>query len=240
MCPRDSSTRARSATRSETSCSGRSGTWSVPHGVEGVTRGARATHTHTIATPDHQLTATEATRCGSSTLDPESTDQLSRSFVGPGLASGSAGTTVPIQYEGDCPADITRLGVGPTSAVYVDDNGDLKRLGNVPFTRALEVVGTCDEMGNAMLAFASPTAPYELNVLDFGAVGDGVTDDLPAFKAALAGFGSVNPMISRGGRIRVPPGNYRLNGDLPITIECILEGASGGNGHGASRPQVGG
>lgn len=69
---------------------------------------------------------------------------------------------------------------------------------------------------NAILFQASITAPSERNgqekfneivsVKDFGAVGDGVTDDSAAFNAAIAYFDGLAG--NRGGTIYVPPGIY--------------------------------
>ena len=49
------------------------------------------------------------------------------------------------------------------------------------------------------------------NVRDFGALGDGVTDDQPAFAAAVAAMPT-----PYGGMIHVPPGTYLLNSDWVI------------------------
>lgn len=73
-----------------------------------------------------------------------------------------------------------------------------------------------------------------LNVRDFGAVGDGVTDDLHAFQAAIEAlrpsvtprFGSVDNV---GGVICVPRGNYKLAGNLVINRSIRLEGETGGS-----------
>jgi hypothetical protein len=83
------------------------------------------------------------------------------------------------------------------------------------------------------------------NVRDFGAVGDGVTDDLPAFKAALEAMGSAIAAERTGARLFVPPvsepgegareGYYFLNGNLDITREIVLEGAAGGGGNTATK-----
>lgn len=70
---------------------------------------------------------------------------------------------------------------------------------------------------------ALPDGSY--NVKTFGAKGDGTTDDLPAFDCALN-------RIGRGGRIgailRLPPGIYRLKGQLIINKVMIIEGAGWG------------
>lgn len=62
-----------------------------------------------------------------------------------------------------------------------------------------------------------------LNVRSFGAVGDGVTDDLPAFHAAIAAIRSQSKST-----LYVPTGTYYLNGDLIIDQPCVLQGCSVG------------
>tara|TARA_R110000868_G_scaffold25649_1_gene99856 strand:+ start:1740 stop:3290 length:1551 start_codon:yes stop_codon:yes gene_type:complete len=57
-----------------------------------------------------------------------------------------------------------------------------------------------------------------VNVLDFGAVGDGVTDDTTAFTAAI----SAAP--STGQRIYVPAGTYLISSKLTLNKEILLFG----------------
>ena len=66
-----------------------------------------------------------------------------------------------------------------------------------------------------------------ISVKDFGAVGDGVTDDLPAFQAA---HDSLSPAGSSvGGEIWIPPGNYYLAGTWVINKRVKISGASKGD-----------
>lgn len=65
-----------------------------------------------------------------------------------------------------------------------------------------------------------------VSVKDFGAVGDGVTDDTAAFNAALT-YLSANRINGRGlGKIRVPRGRYLCNGTITIAsaLSLIFEG----------------
>src|SRR6266849_6235555 len=59
------------------------------------------------------------------------------------------------------------------------------------------------------------------NVKEFGAIGDSVTDDLPAFNAALAA------MPTAGGKLIIPNGTYKLSAPFRINKRIILEGAGG-------------
>ncbi|MFT7135084.1 MAG: hypothetical protein ACI80I_001076, partial [Akkermansiaceae bacterium] len=56
----------------------------------------------------------------------------------------------------------------------------------------------------------------QIDVRDFGAVGDGVTDDTAAFNAANA--------ASAGRRVLVSKGTYFLNGDVTFDTETLFEG----------------
>ena len=59
------------------------------------------------------------------------------------------------------------------------------------------------------------------SVLDFGATGDGVTDNTPAFAEALAEAGK------KGGIVYAPPGRYRFEGHLTIPVGVTLMGSFG-------------
>lgn len=63
----------------------------------------------------------------------------------------------------------------------------------------------------------------EVNVLDFGAQGDGVTDDAPAFTAAIAAL-----YARKGGRLVVPPSTAGYALAAPIVVDPSQY--SGGNG----------
>jgi len=63
-----------------------------------------------------------------------------------------------------------------------------------------------------------PNVPPGVSVKDFGATGDGATDDTAAFVKALAEV--------KSGAIEVPPGRYRITGLLEITRpNVVLRGA---------------
>jgi hypothetical protein len=57
-----------------------------------------------------------------------------------------------------------------------------------------------------------------VNVRDFGAVGDGVTDETEAFQKALDSLGAV------GGVVYVPQGQYRFSGSLNVPQGATLRG----------------
>lgn len=78
----------------------------------------------------------------------------------------------------------------------------------------------------ALIDIASITTKHNntdiANVKDFGAKGDGVTDDTQAFKDAIASRGTI------GGIVQVPRGNYKITDTLDIqhSIRIIGQGWS--------------
>jgi len=58
----------------------------------------------------------------------------------------------------------------------------------------------------------------DFNVMDYGAVPDGKTDNTKAFQTALDDAGKV------GGIVRVPAGKFRFDGNLIIPRGTSLEG----------------
>lgn len=94
------------------------------------------------------------------------------------------------------------------------------------------VVGTCDENGHLAIvprASRDASAPHVFNVKAYGAVGDGVTDDSPAVRAALEALGDVTAAdVGLRGRVWFPPGNYFLETPVDVEVRCIIEGTIGG------------
>ena len=62
------------------------------------------------------------------------------------------------------------------------------------------------------------------NIRDFGAVGDGRTDDTVAFKSAMAVIASNN-----GGTLAIPDGEYIVNGPVSIPSGLVMHGTNGLN-----------
>lgn len=64
---------------------------------------------------------------------------------------------------------------------------------------------------------------YALNVKNFGAVGDGSTDDIAAFQAVTA-----KARTTSGARIHIPKGTYRLSKAWINDANCVIEGDGNG------------
>ena len=60
-----------------------------------------------------------------------------------------------------------------------------------------------------------------VSVKDFGAVGDGVTDDTAAIQSAVT--------AAAGGRLYIPAGNYRVTSTVNVTHPTYIEGDGQGN-----------
>lgn len=102
------------------------------------------------------------------------------------------------------PSATTGLGPGPATAVVVDDLARAVRRAPVPADAW--VVGHCDAQGVLTLA------PHHgfANVLDFGAKGDGATDDWAAITAAVNSLKPASGTGSGTGTVYFPPGTYTV------------------------------
>jgi hypothetical protein len=78
---------------------------------------------------------------------------------------------------------------------------------------------TATTLGAAVTPHPESSTLGEFNVLEFGAVGDGKTDNTPAFQRALAAAEGM------GGAVRIPPGQFRFDGTIAIPSGTTLEGS---------------
>lgn len=75
-----------------------------------------------------------------------------------------------------------------------------------------------DRVEHILGRIVPPTFPNrDFNVTDYGPVGDGVTDSLPAFREAIAACHEAG-----GGRVVVPPGRYLLQGPIHLLSNVNL------------------
>lgn len=66
-----------------------------------------------------------------------------------------------------------------------------------------------------------------ISVKDFGAVGDGVTDDYPAFQAAIESLSASDSYV--GGMILIPSGTYYLSQTWKIRKRVTIQGTNAGD-----------
>ena len=135
----------------------------------------------------------------------------SKTVFGVAFEDKGDGLAIEVYVAGEAaPEAKTSLGAGDSRIIATDINqaaaADQCRLVRVDRPDGSEhVVGTCDENGNlAIQARASLETSnlHVFNVKSYGAVGDGVTDDAPAVRAALAAMGGVS---RQGGTLYFPP-----------------------------------
>jgi len=69
---------------------------------------------------------------------------------------------------------------------------------------------------------ATPSTPGIYNIKEFGAVGDGTTDDTIAFKSAMAYIASRN-----GGTLQIPEGDFVVTSPVALPSGIIIQGISG-------------
>ncbi|MFF4393959.1 glycosyl hydrolase family 28-related protein [Streptomyces sp. NPDC001552] len=130
------------------------------------------------------------------------------------------------------------LGTGKPCAVGVNSSGHLVRANardkddaciNACIS-APNWIGDCDASGMVTIR---PRRDTRLNVLDFGAAGDGQADDTDALQDALDCAMRIGRMtndpLSDGKVVYLPPGDYRITKPLVVSNGCILEGAGFGS-----------
>lgn len=61
---------------------------------------------------------------------------------------------------------------------------------------------------------------FGVNIKDYGAIGDGTTDDTAAINNAITALGA------NGGRLLVPAGNYRVEGTINLVDGLVIQGES--------------
>lgn len=114
--------------------------------------------------------------------------------------------------------------------VALDSNMNFQAYSRRRLLRQAALAASLATVGGALPAFnsraeASASARRlpsgHLNVRDFGAVGNGKTDDTVAFGAAMKAAASTG-----GNTVFIPPGNYLIQDTLDVPENVVLEGTS--------------
>lgn len=125
--------------------------------------------------------------------------------------------------------------VGDKLEVFKDRSGGALRMRTIDTTSNILTSGAQD----ADVLKLRPSPPGWFNVRDFGAVGNGSTDDSLAIRKAIvaakqyASSGDSVGINLSGGVVYFPPGSYRCAARIPVDGPVTLQGATG-------RSQLGG
>ena len=131
--------------------------------------------------------------------------------TGIATSAGAAGSEISVIHHGLVDPTIFNLGDGYICAVGTDSSGNVVRVTDGSCVSGLKYLGMCDGYGTITVA---PRTADNFNVLDFGAVGDGITDDTAAIRNIIA----VAALV--GGTIYFPAtGSY-----YKVTSAIILPG----------------
>ncbi|MFJ9153389.1 glycosyl hydrolase family 28-related protein [Streptomyces sp. NPDC102270] len=177
-----------------------------------------------------RITAGQAVRTtGSGTVTPAiKTDELHTSpFFGVALETVDPPHNVKVRVQISGVFTLRSLGPdkpGAVGAVGIDSSGQLVRAASKKCVSAPNWIGDCDASGTVTIR---PRRDTRLSVLDFGAVGNGKTDegadDADAIQSALDC--AMRFDTTDGSVVYLPPGDYRIKKPLRISNGCILEGA---------------
>lgn len=128
------------------------------------------------------------------------------------LGSNVTGGTVSIQQTGTISAELSGLSAGVASWVRCSSTGTIERC--TPATGD-DIIGYAEADGRVHLMFgvlkefmASGSPQGQINVKDYGAVGDGVADDTAAIQAAVAAVKLRALATGQGARLHFPAGVY--------------------------------
>lgn len=132
---------------------------------------------------------------------------------------GQAGNDADVTKEniesalGYTPANQTAVGSLGQTVVRIDNN--LTTLDD-KVTTHLDKTATKEELITG-LSTTVKKGEIVVNVKDYGAVGDGVTDDTLSFKNAITA-------APNGGKLYIPPGKYKITDELTITKSIRISG----------------
>ncbi|MGZ5029075.1 MAG: glycosyl hydrolase family 28-related protein [Methylobacter sp.] len=106
-------------------------------------------------------------------------------------------------------------------------------LSDLAATTGSSLVGHISSGTGAVARTAQSKLRDTVSVKDFGAVGDGITDDTAAIQAAINSVNSVNLNDGIGGVVRLPEGRFLISSTITIPFGVTLEGI-GSNAYGSA------
>lgn len=135
------------------------------------------------------------------------------------LLTGAAGAVITGVAAGSL------LGAEPAAAAVPDDASVTPAKFHPSAIDAAAAVASARTLGTGPTQAAPGTTKTSLNVKDFGAVGNGTTDDTAAIQACIDSVGDATKSGAPAGRIVFPTGVYRTTDTITIVRKgIILEG----------------
>lgn len=136
------------------------------------------------------------------------------------LAAAAPGASATLITQGPVAPSLKNLGAGLACAVGTDSSGNPVRVTDPSCISKFKQIGVCDANGTI---FVNPVAATSVNVKDFGATGDGVTDDTAAIQAAVT-FAKANTTINgqyAGIQIYFPNGTYLCSSQINFDTTAL-------------------
>jgi hypothetical protein len=150
--------------------------------------------------------------------------------LGIAMADAADQGPVDVQLLGEVDSALVTLGPGPRTIVGWDVDGLPVRALDASCRSHPNYVGWCDESGTVFVEPAYRQTSF--NIRDFGATGDGITDDTDAVDAALAAAGRLSTDVPGqgdwfgGAVVYVPSGSYRITRTLVLPRHTRMVGES--------------
>lgn len=133
-----------------------------------------------------------------------------------------AGLTYKVKTPATFPVNLT--GTWATDSLLLSEVGNTSLRSDLASATGSSIIGFKQPGLSASSQTVAQKLQQVLNLKDFGAVGDGVTDDTAAFQAALDAIGYGTTYL--GGRLDIPPGSYLVSATLVAKPNTHLCGVS--------------
>lgn len=142
------------------------------------------------------------------------------------VSNGTTGSWVSVDLLGGVADDIAKSAGTLINRVRGIRGVPISGSDGAPST--IGAVPVYNAVGTSSYKMKKPTPGGWYDVTDYGAVGDGLTNDQPAIMDAIAAMGS---SAGVGGVLYFPPGNYYCADDVHIYKQIDVHGLSGGVGN---------